>query len=1258
MAVDLAPRGPNESLKDAQERRQAAEVKAWIEWDKKQSAAQAQINALDAQAPLTKPQQDAKEENQAKVTDALAKKAAIEYAWEHELKCPIKRLFAEIEKAARDEKTDQLVAETNQPTHERLQALRTEFVSYAQDKETVGLAAQHLLDAALLPADLRGGNNVMRAASVVLPPNLAADFRARLKEEGSEAYNNAIAELAPLADIIQPIYDGIAKLNEAARDLEKGVVVGRTAEAAKDILHNPASLGKVAVGLLGAWALFSTFDAPSDGKKTWFKRILGGLGLAIGASAFIDKETFSNLSPKDWIEKQTGHRMDEIFSTGAMDQVRHFFDGMPTTDTDAVDDMIRVCDAPIENFADMFRAALSSQSHEVETARLLNNGLSEKEFKYADKGSLYTCAKWFFMQCYQTALGKGECPPAATEEAQCTAGMDWAKKNFKGNKVGTCLVSMEVAKMPGAALATETIRFGEGRVTNVHLAALEEKDPAFGRVLEPTSEPNVYLINGYPVRYNYTDSGDHVFTDVVGSVEFVKVDAALTGDALQSTLLRISTEAEKVARPLYAAAAGVLPNQVKYNNKGDWELDPPTTRAVHAGLPPHIIGPTDNVPLILYMDVADKRVKMALDMNADGVPELRDRPYTTRAEVAEEFEKGKLHERIALDTSRTLLVPFTVESYSDVGVATEIIVNYGGNTKGKVVYKNDTIESYKLGVEANLEKAWSTQANQKVAEFLGKPQVQAALLRATTKYTGYNQSLFAGMMDKFIGIVKSGYDWTTSDSITARFNSEWEKQVVRDMTKFINDPVNGMAARYVNDVFKTFNSNADFQHEEDVFFNTELTDLEGSGIVMKTVTPLKTPDIPLTGNELPEMLADARDELEVALDPLRYEKSSTSGAMTWRLVNGAWNFVTQDTGRSKLFNDRVDVYMAELAAACNPVPPAAALTREQVKTQIETVVRKAQLEASGYWGLNDRDATKKLMLVPLGPNPAPEWKKSTEVVADYLANHFKWESYGVFPNPENLGAVMAVWYERMGDPSVAAKSPQEAEQYAKYFLWEVWVSFGGNKDYSLDKLYDGNEIDSVSDTQFQARIPEFRANTKDYAAWSAAAHLELRPPVPGMEDGLEQYKPAIKKQMEDWFAQQNDLKVWSRIYRWGPMMERWPEVYKTSFDRRLNDILQRSTDVNVLRQDLEDYKKFVSEEQHIIYEPLIMSGIVPERDHTGINMPWSVFVEKEITKDFTKYYNATPRDFNGYVGYIKKNMADVQDVGYNVPNIWGIAFFN
>lgn len=1240
----------SDNSKEAREERRYEAVAAWLELDRNQERTEREIAALRGQLASSPTGASAEinaliAEQQAEVDEIKKDKEEIDQAFEKTYKCPIKRWFKDIATEAEKARVQEMIDRTNahesgaqDSTKEKISRLRV---------ATLPLAAQILWDNKLLPSDLRNGPNLERAAQLVRP-DLAAQLPAP----------QALATLAAYADELQPYYDRYALRLEASQDMEKGVVVGKAKETLKEAVSNPTRWGGAAAALAGLWMLSKAFGddlKPDDTFKKWAYGILG-IGLAAGGGAFA-------IMGKDVLNLVSGTRADAPFSSEEMDLVRDQVAAeLGTDDAEIVDNFIRVFDAPIENYADAYLAAMSSGKDNIDKSRLLSRGLSAKEAKFADDEYLKKGADAFFLDQYTIALASGEVPVVGTDKEKQVEGAKWSRNTFAGHKVGAILVAKDMAKA-GVTLSSGV----EVKAMDPGMQKLTEKVPSFRDAVIPTGIDNMYLIKGHLVRYNETDTHDHIFTDVLNPGNpFVKVDSSLREDTLESTLQRITDEAEKRAKAELSSLAGVPDSRLNYNPRGYYELVPPEARAAHAGLPTYLRQANDpKVPVLLYMDPTEKKARIGIDaMPKDGLPDARPVPFANLAEVAEEFEKTVvLKNRSALDTNKTLLVDYKVESYRDSSATeTEVVVQYGSG-KGRLVYENDKIKSYTLDSTAELEAAWRKQSNVKLVEFLSKPQVQQALLRATENYTGYNASFVQGIIDKMISFAKAGKDWVISDAIQNEFRGNWEDQVVRDMTAFIYDPVNGMAARYVRDVFKTFPTNDAFQGVEDTFFNNELTNLAGSGIVMKKVDTLKEPDHDIEWVDLPRLINErGRGPLTVALAPLKNEKPTPSASKSWTVVNGVINFVTQDAVRKEQYEQRLDAYLKELGTNVNALAtPPAKVTRDQLDTEVEKLVHKAQTEAIAYWGANDQSAVEQMMLSPLKGAPAyAQWEAPTKMVASYMSNNMKWENFGFLPNAENLAEIMEVWYALIGNAATAPKTAQEATQYAEYFMWEVWVRMGGTRDLSLDRFY-SDSISSVSDTQFKSNITSLKAGLKDYTTWSGSATLALRPPVMGMEPTIEKYKDTLRDHMRDWFNQQNDIKIWSRIYRWGPDMFKWQEVYERSFTRRLEDILNRYTagsNQNDLYQDMVDLKRFVGVEQHMVYEPLIMAGQVPESIFTGMREPWSHFAEKKIIADFWKYfYPATgPRDYNGYVGYLKKNVGDILNTHFTMPNFPGLPY--
>lgn len=1096
--------------------------------------------------------------------------------------------------------------------------------------DTEVLAAQHLLDAGLLPSDLKGGPRMEQAARLIGRPGATP------------------AELSAFADLIQPAYDIEARIKKAAEDKEKGVIVGRTMDAIKEVAHNPAKMGGAALGLLGAWLLYSAVGhGPSDGAMKWAKGILGVLGLGVGVGVATGALSFKNIGLGDAVESVTGVRADQAFSTAEMDQVRAMFSGMPTEDTDAVDNFISIMDAPLENVAAMFDVAFRNGATKVESSRLHGNGISAKESKFINEGSLYTATEWFFMECYEMGLAKGEIQASTDKKSQLSTGVEWARKNFKGHKMGTCAAAMELVRLGSAGGAAETGTLTvEAGVSNPALAKLEKDVPSFGEVLEKTTRADVYLLNGYPVRYNHTDKGDHLFADALDPTKpFTPVDAVLTGDALEVTLRGISTDALERARAAYAAAAGVAPAAVKYNEKGHWELEPPKERVLHAGLPRYLREPTDpKVPVILYYDAVENKLRIGKDEDKDGKPELRSVPYTSTTDVANEFERGILEKLIKKDIDHVMLgvqpsVGYT--AWRDVGTTTEITITYGG-AKGTVVYENDELKSCTLGPDALLEAKWTPFSEKKVADFLGRPDVQQELIRATTAYTSYKPGMLDGWMTKISGLLKGGVQWLKDDSITAAFHSDWEDQVIKEMTKLVYDPVNGMPKKYVDHMFRTFHKADQFQIEENNFFDTQLTTLQ-RGVVGATVVPEKEPDYQITGAQAIEMVnyrgpKGGTARLSAALEPLKSEVPAQMPSRFQSAYQGMKNLFTDDAVRTQWFDDKVAEHIQKLRTAVAAIP--APVTTDKVNAAIEAQVALAQTEALSYHGLNNKDAVKKLLVAPAEGGHA-DWKAASELVASYVSENMKWEKYAFIPNPENMSVIMDLWYARMGNPATAPK-PGEADQYAKYFIWELQARMGGHQDYSPEYFY--GEVQAVSDTNFKGMITSLTSAVQPYTVWTATP--ELRPPTPDMLPAIDKHRENLKVRFDKWFNEHADCGALFKLDHY------WPQVFEGNVRDRFAQIINNpSATIATLDRDVKAFTEWVWVERWMVMEPLMLNRVEAENKGFDIRVrifnkfPWFFYPEVNRAANYPRY-----------IMMIKQQMRDIMSSQHTFPNMPGVPF--
>ncbi|MFA4814594.1 MAG: hypothetical protein WC653_00635 [Candidatus Gracilibacteria bacterium] len=1099
----------------------------------------------------------------------------------------------------------------------------------ALKSDTLALAAQRLLTANLLPSELKGGPQMRQAANLVGRPEATP------------------AELSAFADQIQAAYDIEANLKKAAEDKERGVVVGRTMDAIKEVAHNPAKLGAAAIGLLGAYLLYGSLKGhgPEDTTKTWIKGILGALGLVAGVSVATGALSLKSIGLGDAMESVSGVRADEALSTEAMDSARRLFAGMSGEDTDAADNFISIMNAPAEKVVRMFREAVGRGATKVDSTQLNGDGISAKESRFINETTLFTACNWYFLQCYEQGFAKGECPAATDEKSKANFGADWLAKNYGGHQMGSCVAAMELVRMgAGQGAAEKGPRISERQITDPNLARLEKQVRAFGHVLLPTSAPDVYLINGYPVRYNHTDTGGHVFTDLLNPTEDLAfIDAALRGDGLEATLGRLSADAAKRAKAFFESEyTRYGANRFKYNansSEGYWELDPKENRVLLAGLPNFMN--EKKVEMVFYFDAEKKEPRLGLDADQNGVvdplPGDRNTPYTSTDEAREDFEKPLLHTRVEANINKTLLVPFTVTGFDNIGAGTTVDITYG-TAKGAVTYEDDKITSYKLGSDAQLETAWTTAANGKCKQFLGEPRVQAALLRATTNYTGYNPGLIGGLVDKFVGLTKDGYDWVKGDSLTNSLNSEWENQVIRKMTNLIYDPEAGFSKLYVDEVFKTNKPNDEFQAIEDAFMNKQVTSLEGSGVLMVRVTPLEKPDSTLKPGQAMEMVNSVGPEggtgmIRAALEPMKSEISANMPSRFQSAYQGLKNAFTNDAVRTEWYDRKVAEHVRALALAVNGLTTP---TRKDVEKEIATERAAAQTEALGYHGLNNKDAVKGLLLAPAEGGHA-DWMAASELVGSYISKNMKWESYAFIPNPENMAQVMDLWYKKVGDLKTAPVAG-EAKQYAEYFIFELQVRMGGHQDFSSEYFY--GDVQSVSDTNFKGTITSLQSGVADYVAWTASP--ELRPPAPDMLPIIEVYRNRQRAEFPAWFKKNADCGALFELDQY------WPQVFEGSVKDRFAQIINDpNATVTALNRDVEDFKKWVLLERDEVMEPLKLNRV--EADNKGFHIRVRVF-----NKFAWYFYPASSRDYDGYKTMIAHQMQEIMSSQHTLPNMPGV----
>ena len=1192
--------GPSENPKKIErEQKQQEIVKAWDALDKKEKDLQAKVDHLNKIS--RGPEEDsALEKINEEIKEIQKQTVALEVLWKKEFKFPF-NLFRNIENPIQKYQTEQLLKPGDTSTKMKLAHLREDFFNFYEQNDTPAFAAQRLLDDSLLPSDLKGGSKAIQAVTAVFPKPIAEGFAQRLATPGSANYESATQELSAFADLIQPAYNELVKLKAAAEKLEEGVVVGRMGKMLKEVGKNKMALGGLGIGALFlAIGAYKGWGMLSEGKKTGLMWILGGLGAVTGISIALDKGGDKNLGIVDRVESWLGMRTDEVFTPENLDNVRHLFEGMPTEDTNAIDDFIRIVDAPVESVTDLFDTALRDHKDEVDSRRLLAGGdISSSSFKAIDNGSLYTALKWFFLECYERGLKNGEVSQGAGEEEQLKLGLEWARKNFRGHKMGTAVISMEVVRASDTLKSSASLP--ESVIGDEHLILLSQQVPALSQALKSTKKAGVYLINGYPVTYDYTDLKSHVFKDGLDpSRPSVTIDVTLEGDDLESKVAKLIASGDSRAKDILSAAPYSLArNTLKYNSAGFWEINPPEERLPHQGLPNY----KRDIPVPLMFFSEGEAFRMDMDANHDKKPDGRAIPYTTIQEVKEEFEKPMLKGLVLGDLKHVFLgTDFRVLKFENDPATpseTSITIEYGGNHKGKVVYENDALKAAQLDADAALEGAWRTQAETKVVDFFKREDVQRELLKVTGAFT---ENTFGGWMKTIGEFFKDGYQWLTDDQIEAKFHDAQEAQVIKTM----RDKQKTMVDGYMTTLFgysgaaSTFTAKTavDFERSEKGFFDAELVAIKTG--VRAPVTREKEADFTLEKGEPMNMVnTEGRKAVVEALAPLRDEMPGIAASLFLGLGRQAANALTRDQAREEFYDRRVEAWMYTLAdnvQAFGLTP-----TRDAVQTGIDTVRHAAQQEALLYWDTDDQDASERLMLKDLDGTNAADWKDASKYVASYLYNNLKFENYGFLPNTENMREIMALWYVGIDRGSKAVNPGKPSMDYANYFIQEVWLRMGGKQDYSPDRLY--GVVWSVSDTKYREAITALRGDILDYDTWIVRPRTlpvppELTPsPVLAAQRAREKAEAEAEKMRElqtkarekfmDWFDDEADVSAWAKFGE-----GKWATMYRSHVESRLSMITSTATTSADLKAQVFRFGEFVAVEK-AFYSLLIDSKVDP-----------------------------------------------------------------
>ncbi len=1075
-------------------------------------------------------------------------------------------------------------------------------------EQTPAMAAQALLEhhPTLMPSDLLSGERQMEAIRTAFPASIAQVLIQELSNPNAPEYSGVKKELELKVTKIQPAYDELSKIYTAQEQLERasieGYALNKIGKIAKEVSKNPMSLGLLAAGvaLLG-YVGYKGYKAMGDTGKNVLLGILGGGAGLFGLNMMMDKAKGNNVSPLDWLESKLGIHLDEPFTGHKLDEVRQLIaQNIPSEDGDAVDDFIRIMDASTETVADTFEKALRSGKKEMDSRAFLGKGLKFSEFREVDDGSLYTASEWFFMECGEKYRVENKKPAYSDKKEQLINGLSYARKNYKGHKLGTALVSMEVEKKLTEEHQKSTKQIEQkghpsvsrekDPITDTNLMKLCAAEPALTEALVSTKHANEYLLKGLPVRFTPRQDGVYEFEDRTGGSS---ITVSGEGVDLQSSVRALVGEAELRAKTALIALKADE-TLLSYNDNGYWEYQPGLKANAHAGLPTYT---KKEIPLRFVVENNKFLVGLDLAPQKDGAEKIY--PSILEAKNGYDKEQG-LPDVVKANLDHLLLdLPFTVEDIKDGTNESTLTIRYGSNHKGTLIFKNDTIGTggIKLEEDAALEATWKKAAQEKTNTFFSDSDYQDWIIQAIgpqpeLRWTSTKPDIpFTGDL---LGMASKSFsdalDSITDSDIEERFKESKQAHVV----KGLRDLRKRMETGYVTGLYKK-----NLTKEE--FLATEQTVTEGYETELNAL--LEGFDPILTDEDLLTKKTEADDAIEEALDPMD----------KWSL----------DTAQRALYTDALAHWQQAAANAIDALGHGPNPKNSAVNAAISNVVNEASKEATAHRGSTPEASKEAFVKEMLTGKNAAEWEAPLEKVYGHLSS-YKWEQLAILPKNNNLIEVLKVFVQKINAGDDLPDTTNTPEEYADYFISEVYILFGGHEDVSLDKLYSG--INSIADSDFQSKKAAL-VSIKSYEEWKK--HPEKRSATPDLN---REYRDSQEKDMIlDGFMKDFDDKL--AILEANPTNNlfwdhNWPEYWKGSVERRARWILAQNADdpaytPSRYTADLKTFRQFVTLERNFT-ELLIQHRIEPK--HKGFefeNMAMDeAFKEAWPSSDFKGYYEA------------------------------------
>lgn len=1064
-------------------------------------------------------------------------------------------------------------------TGERL-AYRATMDQYLMDQASLASVAQKFVENGISPADLMNGSRQGDAIRLAFPPHLAQEILAKLASGPGSGHDDAIKTLQVLQSKLDARYEvlkiGKVGTEQMGRATLEGSLGHKTVDFAKEVVKNPLALGGFVASIVGMYLLYSsrTVETKKSIRNflTWTAVGVGGL---IAVDFGMDKLSASHRGLWDRI----GMSPNKVISPVIVDQLRARLSGIPSEDMDTVDDLAEIVTLNARDVTAVYEDSIRTSKKDIDPNRFLSKGLSPQACKRIDGGSLKTALDHVYGRAAEQSSIETGIPLPLGKDDRAKVGIDYVRSHYSSDvNLLNVVYDLDVRSKAIASEAYKPLNIEASAITDANLNGLIAQSSSLGELIRLSESSNgTYLVKGYPFEYRYdAELKEHIFRDAWNKdaqafrIKGADKDIGSLVDALVSAADHRATEklTEKFAGEKFSFKGGY------------WVPEPPKSRPEHAGLkaykpdvtlPIRAVAGKDGYELVLDVRGAEGKRYAAFDTSADKTME-------------NDFDvmSGLYMERVRSDADHLLMgMPVDIVSLVDTATETIITVRSPTGVESTLSYENNQIKSLSIGQpDLDLDNLWDTRAKVEVRKFMSSPDIQAKLKEFTFAFaqreglSGYAE----GAWERISGLAVRAADWVMpwdEDSLDREFKDAGEKKLVKEIIDMQKNMANDFKVLY-----GTSPTPIAFKAGSQTIIDREVQFLTGGGLEKAYVD-----EAVLDKDGIDAMKSKGLSDIKDALAPI----SSLSDSIQRTYYEEISSWYEQELDK-------------RVGSAGN--------RRDVIQGVIDIMVQDARNRARPYIGVSEAQAQMMLNQESMDAAANPEWKRVHDVAYLYLNGSFKWESYIVFSNPDNLRTVMKDFEEKIAYGTANINPSYSPEQYLNFYLSEIFVMLGGHQDWSPDRAY--GTVFSVNDTDFDSKKAAVR-NIPDYAHWAAIRPPDIRPAPANLTSASNLER--AKDQVRDNFMADIDanMKVGGLV----KLDHKWPEYFTASVRRRA-DWIRTSQAINPLytaalyEKDLVDFRKFVLTERNF-FELMIQHRVEPK--HKGMT------VEQIINDSF---YSAWP----------------------------------